>query len=165
MQTTSVLDFTVKDISGSEVSLRKFEGQVLLVVNVASKCGLTPQYEGLQNLYDRYRDRGFQILGFPANDFLWQEPGSDSEIRQFCETKYSVSFPMFSKISVRGKGMHPLYEYLTGPDTNPRFAGKIGWNFAKFLLDRNGSIVARFEPKTEPMAPEVIEAVEKALAT
>jgi glutathione peroxidase len=164
MQKTSVLDFTMKDISGSEVPLRKFESRVLLVVNVASKCGFTPQYEGLQKLYDRYRAKGFEILGFPANDFMWQEPGSDSDIKQFCETKYSVSFPMFSKIAVKGKGIHPFYEYLTSPDTNPKFPGKIGWNFAKFLLDRNGSIVARFEPKTEPMAPEVIEAVEKALA-
>jgi glutathione peroxidase len=163
MQTTSVLDIAVKDISGSELSLRKFEGQVLLVVNVASKCGFTPQYEGLQKLYDRFRDRGFQVLGFPANDFMWQEPGTDDEIKQFCEAKYSVSFPLFSKISVKGKSMHPLYKYLTNPSTNPKFPGKVGWNFAKFLLDRKGNIIARFEPKTEPLAPEVVQAVERAL--
>jgi glutathione peroxidase len=165
MQTTTVFDFTVTDISGSEVSLRKFDGQVLLVVNVASKCGFTPQYKDLQKLYDLYKDRGFQVLGFPANDFLRQEPGSDSEIKKFCETEYSVSFPMFSRISVRGKGIHPLYAYLTSPDTNPKFAGKIGWNFAKFLLDRTGNVTARFEPKTKPLAPEVVQAVERALTS
>jgi glutathione peroxidase len=165
MQTASFLDVLVKDISGSEVSLRTFEGQVLLVVNVASRCGFTPQYAGLQTLYDRYRDRGFQVLAFPANDFLRQEPGSDSEIRQFCKTKYSVSFPLFSRISVRGKSIHPLYEYLTGPDTTPKFSGKIRWNFSKFLLDRRGTVVARFEPKTEPMSPEIIDAVESALGS
>ena len=164
MQQKTLLDFTMRDIAGSEVPLRKFEGRVLLVVNVASKCGLTPQYNGLQELYDRYKDRGFEILGFPANDFMWQEPGSDSEIQQFCTTKYSVTFPLFSKISVKGKGIHPLYEFLTRPETNPKFHGKIGWNFAKFLLDRKGNVVARFEPKTEPLAPDVTEAVEHALA-
>jgi glutathione peroxidase len=165
MQTASFLDVLVKDISGSEVSLRTFEGQVLLVVNVASRCGFTPQYAGLQTLYERYRGRGFQVLAFPANDFLRQEPGSDSEIRQFCKTKYSVSFPLFSRISVRGKSIHPLYEYLTGPDTTPKFSGKIRWNFSKFLLDRRGTVVARFEPKTEPMSPEIIDAVESALGS
>ena len=154
----------MRDIAGSEVPLRKFEGRVLLVVNVASKCGLTPQYNGLQELYDRYKDRGLEILGFPTNDFMWQEPGTDSEIQQFCTTKYSVTFPLFSKISVKGKGIHPLYEFLTRPETNPEFHGKIGWNFAKFLLDRKGNVIARFEPKTEPLAPEVTEAVEHALA-
>ncbi|MGA2641438.1 MAG: glutathione peroxidase [Spirochaetia bacterium] len=163
MPTTSILDFTMKDITGSDIALRKFEGRVLMVVNVASKCGLTPQYKGLQELYDRYKVKGFEILGFPANDFMWQEPGTDSQIQQFCTEKYSVSFPMFSKISVKGKSIHPLYEFLTSPEANPKFPGKIGWNFAKFLVDRKGDVVARFEPKTEPLAPEVIEAVEKAL--
>jgi glutathione peroxidase len=163
MPTTSILDFTMKDITGSDIALRKFEGRVLMVVNVASKCGLTPQYKGIQELYDRYKVKGFEILGFPANDFMWQEPGTDSQIQQFCTEKYSVSFPMFSKISVKGKSIHPLYEFLTSPEANPKFPGKIGWNFAKFLVDRKGDVVARFEPKTEPLAPEVIEAVEKAL--
>ena len=154
----------MKDIAGTDVSLRSFEGKVLLLVNVASKCGLTPQYEGLQALYDRYKEKGLEILGFPANDFLRQEPGSDKEIQQFCTTKYSVTFPLFSKIAVKGKGIHPLYEYLTRPQTNPKFAGKIGWNFAKFLLDRKGNVIGRFEPKTDPLAPEIIAAVEAALA-
>ncbi len=154
----------MRDIGGAETPLRSFEGKVLLIVNVASKCGLTPQYEGLQTLYQRYHDKGLEILGFPANDFLWQEPGSDSDIRQFCSTKYSVTFPMFSKISVRGKDMHPLYEFLTERQTNPRFAGKITWNFAKFLLDRRGEVVARFDPKVDPLDASVTEAIDKALS-
>ena len=154
----------MRDIGGVERPLRSFEGKVLLIVNVASKCGLTPQYEGLQALYQRYHDKGLEILGFPANDFLWQEPGSDSDIRQFCSTKYSVTFPMFSKISVRGKDMHPLYEFLTERQTNPRFAGKITWNFAKFLVDRRGEVAARFDPKVDPLDSSVTEAIDKALA-
>ena len=165
MQPSSILDFAMKDITGAEVPLRKFEGRVLMVVNVASKCGFTPQYKGLQELYDRYRDKGLEILGFPANNFRWQEPGSDSEIKQFCTAQYSVTFPLFSKISVKGRDMHPLYDFLTRPATNPKFHGKVGWNFAKFLTDRKGNVIARFEPKTEPLAPEVIEAVEKALGS
>ena len=164
MQATTVLDFQMKDIAGTEVPLRSFEGKVLLVVNVASKCGLTPQYEGLQALYDRYKEKGFEILAFPANDFLWQEPGSDTEIKEFCKTFYSVTFPLFSKISVRGKGIHPLYDYLTNPETST-FPGKIGWNFAKFLLNRKGNIIGRFDPKTEPLSPEVTVAVEAALSS
>ncbi len=154
----------MKDITGHEVPLRTFEGRALLVVNVASKCGLTPQYESLQKLYDRYHPKGLEILGFPANNFLGQEPGSDEAIKEFCSTRFSVTFPMFSKISVKGKDIHPLYQFLTSRDTNPDFAGKIGWNFAKFLTDRTGKVVARFEPKTDPFSDEVIGAVEKALA-
>lgn len=154
----------MKDIAGKDVPLRGFEGRVLLVVNVASKCGLTPQYKGLQELYEKYRDKGFEILGFPANNFLWQEPGTDAQIQEFCSANYAVTFPIFSKISVKGKDIHPLYEFLTSPATNPKFSGKIGWNFAKFLADRKGTIVARFEPKKEPMSPEISEAVEAALA-
>jgi len=163
MQTTTVLDFSMKDIAGKEVSLRSFEGKVLLIVNVASKCGFTPQYEGLQTLYDRYRAKGFEILGFPANDFMWQEPGSDAEIQKFCSTKYSVTFPLFSKITVKGKGIHPLYDYLTNSETS-KFPGKVGWNFAKFLLDRKGTVIGRFDSKTEPLSPEVTAAIEAALA-
>ena len=163
MQVTSVLDFTMKDIAGSDVPLRRFEGRALLIVNVASKCGLTPQYKGLQSLYERCREKGFEILAFPANDFLGQEPGSDKEIQEFCTVNYSVAFPLFSKISVKGKDIHPLYEYLTRAETNPKFAGKIGWNFAKFLIDRKGNVTARFEPKMDPLAPKIIEAVEAAL--
>ena len=154
----------MRDIKGAETPLRAFEGKVLLIVNVASKCGLTPQYEGLQALYQRYHDKGLEILGFPANDFLWQEPGTDQQIAQFCSTRYGVTFPMFSKISVRGKDMHPLYEFLTERQTNPRFAGKITWNFAKFLVDRHGEVVGRFDPKVVPQDPSVTEAIEKALA-
>jgi len=155
----------MKDITGHDVPLESYRGNVLLLVNVASKCGNTPQYKGLQALYDRFRDKGLQVLGFPANNFLGQEPGSDQEIREFCSMNYSVTFPLFSKISVKGKDIHPLYEFLTGRETNPDHAGKIGWNFAKFLADRSGRIVARFEPKTEPLSDEVVHAVEKALIT
>jgi len=155
----------MKDITGQDVPLAAFRGRVLLVVNVASKCGLTPQYKGLQELYDRYRDKGLEILAFPANNFLRQEPGTDSEIQQFCSTTYSVTFRLFSKISVKGKDIHPLYQFLTRPETNPDFHGKIGWNFAKFLADRRGTVIGRFEPKVRPTSPEVISAVEKALAS
>lgn len=153
----------MKDITGREIPLRSFRGHVLLVVNVASKCGLTPQYRGLQDLYERYRDKGLEILAFPANNFLRQEPGSDAQIQQFCAGTYSVTFPVFSKISVRGRDIHPLYKFLTRPETNPDFSGKIGWNFAKFLLDRGGKVVGRFEPRAEPMSPAVVGAVERAL--
>jgi glutathione peroxidase len=164
MQANSVLDFTMKDISGADVSLKSFEGRVLIIINVASKCGLTPQYKGLQALYDRFKEKGFEILAFPANDFLGQEPGSNQQIQQFCTENYAVTFPLFSKISVKGKDIHPLYDYLTRADTNPKFFGKIGWNFAKFLVDRKGNVMARFEPKTDPLSPKIIEAVEAALA-
>ncbi len=153
----------MKDIAGTEVPLRKFDGRVLLLVNVASKCGLTPQYKGLQELYEKYKDKGFEILGFPANNFLWQEPGTDSQIQEFCTSNYAVTFPIFSKISVKGKDIHPLYDFLTAPATNPKFAGKIGWNFAKFFTDRTGKVIARFEPRKEPMSPEIVQAVEAAL--
>jgi glutathione peroxidase len=161
---SSVLDFTVRDIAGEEVPLRRFQGLVLLLVNVASRCGFTPQYRGLQALYERFQARGLEILAFPANNFLWQEPGSDAEIRRFCSETYRVTFPLFSKISVRGRGLHPLYGFLTDPQTNPGFAGKIGWNFTKFLVDRSGRVVARFDPKVEPLSDAVLQAVERALA-
>ncbi len=164
MDEKSVLDFTMKDIGGADVPLRKFDGKALLIVNVASRCGFTPQYKGLQSLYERYRDRGLEILGFPANNFLWQEPGSDEQIRQFCSASYGVSFPLFSKISVKGRDMHPLYRFLTEPATNPSFSGGIRWNFSKFLADRRGNLAARFDPKVDPLAPAVTEAIEKALA-
>ena len=160
-----IYDFVMKDISGVDVPLRSFNGKVLLVVNVASKCGFTPQYAGLQSLYERYRERGFEILGFPANDFLWQEPGSDQEIKQFCSTTYSVSFPLFSKITVKGRNIHPLYRFLTDKETNPSFSGKITWNFNKFLVDRNGRIVNRFDSKVEPLDERVLSAVEGAVAS
>lgn len=160
----SVLDFTMKSIDGKDVPLSTYKGKVVLIVNVASKCGFTPQYEGLQALYEKYRDKGFMILGFPENDFLGQEPGTDQEIKAFCTSKYGVSFDMFSKISVRGKDKHPLYRFLTEKATDPKFAGEIEWNFQKFLVGRDGQIIARFTPKTEPMSDEVVNAVAAALA-
>jgi len=163
MSRQSILDFNVKDIDGVETPMRKFAGKVLLVVNVASKCGLTPQYRNLQALYERYRERGLEVLAFPANDFLRQEPGSDSEIREFCEASYGVTFSLFAKISVKGKNIHPMYEFLTAPATNPKFPGKIGWNFAKFLIGRSGDVIARFEPKVDPLDTRVTSAIETAL--
>ncbi len=159
----SIYDFTMRDMDGKDVSLADFRGQVVMLVNVASKCGFTPQYAGLETLYRKHKDRGFAILGFPANNFLFQEPGSDADIRAFCSTKYNVTFPMFSKISVKGADQHPLYRYLTAKDTNPEFGGAITWNFNKFLVGRDGKILARFGSKAEPMSEEVVKAVEEAL--
>lgn len=156
-------DFVVKDIDGNDVPLSKYKGKVLLIVNVASRCGFTPQYQQLVDLYNRYKDQGFAILGFPANNFMGQEPGTNEEIKTFCQTRYNVNFDMFSKISVKGEDIHPLYSYLTSKDTNPKFGGEIRWNFTKFLVDKNGNVVARFEPRTKPDDPEVIAAIEKAL--
>ncbi len=162
--TKSILDFKVRDIDGKDVKLKKYKGSVLLVVNTASKCGYTPQYEGLQATYAKYKDRGFSVLGFPANNFGSQEPGTETEIKEFCSTKYKVTFPMFAKISVKGDDQDPLYKFLTSKDTNPDFAGDIKWNFSKFLVDRKGKIVARFEPKVKPDSEEVNAAIEKYLA-
>ena len=159
----SVYDFTLKNIDGKEASLAQYRGKVLLLVNVASRCGLTPQYEGLEKLYLKYKDRGLVILGFPANNFGAQEPGTNEEIKTFCSLKYNVSFPMFSKISVKGDDIHPLYKYLTDKETDPAFAGEIKWNFNKFLVGRDGKIIARFEPKVTPESPEVTQGIEKAL--
>jgi glutathione peroxidase len=163
MARAHIRDFVMKDIEGKEVPLIDFKGKALLIVNVASKCGFTPQYAGLQSLYERYREKGFEILGFPANDFLWQEPGSDSEIKQFCSMKYNVSFPLFSKISVKGKKIHPLYKLLTEKETNPRFSGQITWNFNKFVVDKSGEVVARFDSKVEPLDERVLSAVDAAV--
>jgi len=160
----SVLDFTVKDIDGKDVPLAKFQGKVLLIVNTASQCGYTPQYKELQEIYQKYKDQGFEVLAFPANEFGAQEPGSDEQIKQFCSTRYKVSFPLFSKIVVKGKGIHPLYEYLTAETTNPKHSGPIPWNFAKFLVNRKGEVIARFEPGVKPDSSEITTAVEKALA-
>jgi len=163
VQARSVLDFTMQSIDGQETPLRQFQGKVLLLVNTASKCGFTPQYKALEEIYKRYKDQGLVILGFPANNFLWQEPGTDQEIKQFCLINYGVSFPMFAKISVAGKDLHPLFKFLVAKETNPQFAGKISWNFTKFLVDRKGEVVARFAPRTVPDDPLVIAAIEKAL--
>jgi glutathione peroxidase len=163
-QEKSVLDYSVKDIDGKDVNLADYKGKVILVVNVASKCGLTPQYEGLEALYEKYKDQGFVILGFPANEFGAQEPGSNAEIKEFCKLNYDVSFPMFSKVVVKGQGIHPLFQYLTSKDTNPKYAGEIQWNFNKFLIDREGNVIGRFEPRTKPESEEVAKAIETALA-
>jgi len=149
--TNEPLQFEVKDIKGNSRNLSEYKGSTVLIVNVASKCGLTPQYKGLQELYAKYQSRGFVILGFPSNDFLKQEPGTEEEIIQFCELNYNVTFPMFSKIKVRnGEGQSELYKYLTSPETNPGFDGNIEWNFQKFLVDKNGKTVKRFSPKALP---------------
>lgn len=160
----SMYEFTMKDIDGKDVKLDAYKGKVVMIVNTASRCGNTPQYEGLQKIYDKYKDKGFVVLGFPANNFMGQEPGSDEEIKEFCTLNYNVSFPMFSKISVKGADQHPFYSFLTHKETNPGFDGDITWNFEKFLTDRNGKIIARFTPKTKPEDPKVVEAIEKALA-
>lgn len=160
---TSIYSFVMDDIDGKPVSLEAFKGKVLLVVNTASKCGLTPQYEGLQALYEKYRDRGLVILGFPANNFRGQEPGTNEEIKEFCSVKYGVEFPMFSKISVLGEDIHPLYKYLTSGAGNAGLAGDITWNFEKFLFDRNGRVSARFVPRMKPDSEEVVKAIEALL--
>lgn len=160
----TVLDFTMKDIDGKNVKLNKYKGDVLLIVNVASKCGYTPQYEGLQAIYDQYKARGFYVLGFPANNFGSQEPGTESEIKEFCQSKYKVKFPMFAKISVKGEDQDSLYKFLTSKDTNPNYAGDITWNFNKFLIDRQGNVVARFSSKDTPESDTVKQAIEKYLS-
>lgn len=159
----SIYEFTMKDIDGNPVKLEKFKGKVVLVVNTASKCGYTPQYEGLEAIYEQYKDRGFVVLGFPANNFLGQEPGTEKEIKEFCTLKYNVTFPMFSKISVTGSDQHPLYGYLTNKKTDPEFGGDITWNFNKFLIDKNGKVVARFGSKDAPQDTTVTSAIEKQL--
>lgn len=160
---SKLYSFTMTDIDGKPVSLSSYQGKVVLIVNVASKCGFTKQYAGLEQLYQKYQGQGFVILGFPANNFLGQEPGTDSEIKTFCTTKYNVTFPMFSKISVKGKDIHPLYQYLTSTEDNGEFATPITWNFNKFLIDKKGKTIAYFGSKVEPLDPQMITAVEKAL--
>jgi glutathione peroxidase len=161
---TSLYEFTLKDIDGKDVRLENYKGKVLLIVNVASRCGFTPQYEGLEKVYNKYKDQGFLILGFPANNFMGQEPGTNEEIKQFCSLKYNVTFPMFAKISVKGEDKHPLYRFLTDKQTDPEFSGEISWNFNKFLVDRGGKIVARFASPDKPESDKVIQAIEKALS-
>jgi glutathione peroxidase len=163
-KTPKVLNFKMKGIDGKEVDLAKYKGKVVLFVNVASKCGLTPQYKGLQSLYEKYQGKGFVIVGVPANEFGAQEPGTDEEIAKFCVTEYDVTFPMLSKVVVKGKGQAPLYQYLTSKETNPKFGGDIQWNFTKFLVSRDGEIVNRFEPRVSPDSAEMKTAIEAALA-
>ncbi len=159
----SVYDFALKDIDGNQVKLEQYRGKAVMIVNVASRCGFTPQYEGLEAIYRKYKDQGFVVLGFPANNFKGQEPGTDQEIKSFCSTKYDVTFPVFSKISVKGDDQHPLYKYLTGKETNPQFPGEITWNFNKFLLDKTGRVVARFDSKERPESEKVMQSIEQAL--
>ncbi len=159
-----VLDFALPGIDGGEVRLESYRGKVLLLVNTASRCGFTPQYKGLQALWEKYRDRGLVVLGFPANNFRGQEPGTNAEIAQFCSLNYGVTFPLLAKISVAGDDIHPLYAFLTRAETNPGFAGPITWNFNKFLVDRGGKVVARFDTRDDPLSEKVTAAVEKALA-
>ena len=179
----TVYDYSVKKIGGEATKLADYKGEVLLVVNVASKCGLTPQYEGLESLYERFHGQGFEVLGFPANEFLAQEPGTNEEIQSFCQTKFGVKFPMFEKIVVKGPGQHPLYKFMTEYkpiatlkphgslmgklDAGGLLTGKdhdIKWNFEKFLINKKGEIVERFSPELDPQDPLIVEAIEKELA-
>jgi glutathione peroxidase len=161
-KTMNLYDFTMDDIDGNPVNLNQYRGKVLLVVNTASLCGNTPQYTDLESIYERYHDKGFEVLAFPANNFGHQEPGTNAEIKGFCLTKYSVSFPLFSKISVKGSDKHPLYQYLT--EQSP-FPGEVEWNFQKYLVDRSGNVVGRFHHRTKPLSPEIVQEVERVLAS
>ncbi len=163
-QPASPLDFVVKDIDGKDVNLAQYRGKVVMLVNVASKCGNTPQYDALEKMYTKYSDHGFVIIGFPANNFAGQEPGTNAQIKEFCTSTYQVNFPMMGKISVKGDDQAPLYKFLTDKSTAGVFGYDIDWNFAKFVVDRNGNIIARFAAKTKPTDPKVIGVVEKALA-
>jgi glutathione peroxidase len=158
------LRFTMKSLDGKDVNLAQYQGKVILMVNTASKCGNTPQYKPLEALYNKYADQGFVILGFPSNDFGHQEPGTDIEISAFCTKNYGVTFDMFSKVDVKGDNICDLYRFLTSPDTDKPFAGTITWNFEKFLIGRDGNVVARFKPKTQPDSDEVVGAIEAELA-
>jgi len=158
----SVLDQTVKDIDGKQAPLKSYQGKVLLIVNVASHCGFTPQYKGLEGLYEKYKDKGFAVLGFPCNQFGAQEPGTNEEIKQFCSSKYNVTFPLFDKIEVNGPNRHPLYAELAGKDSP--YPGDIKWNFNKFLIGKDGKILKRFDSKVAPDSPELTQAIEAALA-
>lgn len=157
----SVFDFKLNDVDGKEYALSQNKGKVTLLVNVASHCGFTPQYDGLEKLYDKYKEKGLVVVGVPANEFGKQEPGTDAEIKTFCTTKYNVAFPIMSKVVVKGDGICPLYKYLTTESPKP---GEISWNFNKFLVGKNGEVIERYESKVKPDDPKLIEAIEKALA-
>lgn len=156
----NIYGFTMKDINGNEQALSQYQGKALLVVNTASECGLTPQYASLQKLYEMYRERGFEVLAFPANNFGGQEPGTNEEIKEFCDLRFKIKFPLFAKISVKGADQHPLYEYLT---TQTDFNGDIEWNFAKFLIAPGGEVVARFPSRQDPLENGVREKIEQVL--
>lgn len=159
----AALNFTMKNIDGKPTELKQFQGKVVLLVNVASKCGYTPQYEGLEALYEKHGNGGLVVIGVPANDFGRQEPGTDAEIKSFCSSKYNVTFPMMSKVVVKGDGICPLYKFLTSKDTDPKFAGDIKWNFEKFLISRSGEVVGRFNSKVKPDSAELTQAIEAEL--
>jgi len=160
---TGILSYTVQDINGKSVPLSRYAGKVLLIVNTASLCGNTPQYKSLEALYEKYQGQGLRILAFPANDFAQQEPGSNGQILQFCTSHYQTTFDLFSKISVKPPAQAPLYKFLTSKETDPQFGGDIEWNFAKFLIDRNGKVVGRFPAGHDPLSPDVVAAVESEL--
>ncbi len=160
----SFYDFTMKSIDGKDIHFNEYKGKVVLVVNVASFCGFTKQYKGLEELYQKYKDKNFVILGFPANDFGAQEPGSDEEIKTFCSTKYNVTFQMFSKISTKGAAKHPLYQFLTAGGGDEKLSGEVAWNFEKFLVDKQGKIVQRYKRNIEPMSEEIVANIEEQLA-
>ena len=160
---SSVHEFTLKAINGTPTPLASYKGKVMLIVNVASQCGYTYQYEGLQALYVKYKDRGLVVAGFPANNFGGQEPGTNVEIGAFCKAKFGVTFPMFSKISVAGKDKAPLYQFLTDKAANPKTGGEIPWNFTKYLVDRNGKVLARWDAEVEPESRDMTSAIEAAL--
>src|ERR1035438_812183 len=160
---SSVHEFTLNSINGTPTPLANYKGKVMLIVNVASQCGYTPQYEGLQALYLKYKDQGLVVAGFPANNFGEQEPGTNEEIGAFCKSKYGVTFPMFSKISVKGSDIAPLYRFLTDKSANPKTGGDIQWNFTKFLVDREGTVIQRFDPAVEPQSKELVTALESTL--
>ena len=160
---SSVHEFTMKSLAGAQTPLANYKGKVMLIVNVASQCGYTYQYEGLQALYAKYKDKGLVVAGFPANNFGEQEPGTDVQIGAFCKSKYGVTFPMFSKISVAGLDKAPLYQFLTSPAANTKTAGEIPWNFTKYLVDKNGHVLARFDSAVEPQSKQLVQAIEQAL--
>jgi glutathione peroxidase len=160
----TVYDFSLNSIDGQPAPLAAYKGKVVLLVNVASRCGFTPQYSALEATYEKYKDRGFVIVGIPANNFGAQEPGSNQEIKTFCTSKYRVTFPMLAKVSVKGDDMTPLYQFLTDKSANPQTGGEIQWNFTKFLIGPDGHVKARFEPEVTPDSPQVTTAIEKALA-
>jgi len=162
-KTMTIYDFTMEDIKGNSINLEDYKNKVIMIVNTASKCGFTYQYDGLEKLYQVYKDQGFVILGFPANNFLKQEPGTNDEIADFCRLNYGVTFPMFSKISVKGKDIHPLYEYLTSKNAGHDFDGKISWNFNKFLISKDGEIINRFGSKVKPEDKKIVNTIAEAL--
>lgn len=161
---TDIYQFEMEEIGGKKIKLEEFRGKVLLIVNVASKCGFTKQYEGLQKLYEQFHEKGLIILGFPANNFLKQEPGSNEEIKNFCQLNYGVTFPMFAKISVGGKDIHPLYRYLTGERGEHQFKGRITWNFNKFLIGRKGDIINRYPSRVKPFDKKLLLDLKNALS-